>query len=48
LRDPGRRAAFGEAGRAYALENFSVERMVSEIDAVYDRLLLAKRVQRTQ
>jgi glycosyltransferase involved in cell wall biosynthesis len=44
LRDPGRRTAFGEAGRAYAVEYFNVERMVTQIDAVYDRLLLAKRL----
>lgn len=44
LRDPERRTAFGEAGRAYAVENFNVERMVTKIDAVYERLLLAKRL----
>jgi glycosyltransferase involved in cell wall biosynthesis len=44
LRDPERSRAFGEAGRAYAVENFSVERMVTRIDAVYDRLLVAKRL----
>lgn len=44
LRDPDRRRAFGAAGRAFAVENFGVERMVSRIDAVYGRLLEAKRL----
>ncbi len=46
LRDPERRRAFGAAGRAFAIENFGVERMVRRIDAVYGRLLEAKRVVR--
>ena len=39
LRDPGRRTAFGQAGRAFAAEHFSVERMVSRINALYFTLL---------
>ena len=39
LRDPGRRQAFGEAGRAFAAEHFSVERMVVRINALYLDLL---------
>jgi glycosyltransferase involved in cell wall biosynthesis len=39
LRDAGRRHAFGEAGRAFAAEHFSVERMVERISAVYLELL---------
>ena len=35
LRDPQRRHAFGEAGRAFAAEHFSVERMVERIAGVY-------------
>jgi glycosyltransferase involved in cell wall biosynthesis len=44
LLDPARRAAFGAAGRAFAIENFGVERMVSRIDGVYRRLLETKRI----
>ena len=39
LRDPERRHALGEAGRAFAAEHFSVERMVERINAVYFELL---------
>jgi glycosyltransferase involved in cell wall biosynthesis len=39
LRDPERRRAFGEAGRAFAAEHFSVERMVERVNAVYLELL---------
>lgn len=39
LRDPERCRAFGEAGRAFAREHFSVERMVERISAVYVELL---------
>jgi glycosyltransferase involved in cell wall biosynthesis len=42
VHDPDRRRAFGAAGRAFAVENFGVERMVSRIDALYGRLLEAK------
>lgn len=35
LRDPARCRAFGEAGRAFATEHFSVERMVDQISAIY-------------
>jgi UDP-GlcNAc:undecaprenyl-phosphate GlcNAc-1-phosphate transferase len=35
LRDPERRHAYGEAGRAFAAEHFSVERMVEQINALY-------------
>src|SRR5687768_1930107 len=42
LLDPGRRHAFGTAGRAFAVENFGVERMILRIDAVYGRLIAAK------
>ncbi len=35
LRDPEKRRAFGEVGRAFASEHFSVERMVERINAVY-------------
>ena len=39
LRDPDRCHAFGEAGRTFAAEHFSVERMVERINAVYLDLL---------
>lgn len=39
LRDPERRRAFGEAGRAVAVAHFSVERMVEHINALYLELL---------
>jgi glycosyltransferase involved in cell wall biosynthesis len=42
LRDPDRRARFGAAGRAFAVANFGVDRMVARIDEVYERLLTAK------
>lgn len=42
LRDPERRREFGAAGRTFAVENFDVDRMVSRIDATYERLLFAK------
>jgi UDP-GlcNAc:undecaprenyl-phosphate GlcNAc-1-phosphate transferase len=38
LRDPGRRQAFGEAGRLFAAEHFSVERMVERISDLYIQL----------
>lgn len=42
LRDPSRREAMGEAGRAFAARNFSVERMVARINEQYERLLAAR------
>jgi len=39
LRDPERRRAYGEAGRAFAAEHFSVERMVERINGLYLELL---------
>jgi len=42
LRDPERRRAFGEAGRAFVAERFAVERMVERINAVYLELLTRK------
>ncbi|MDA1184520.1 MAG: glycosyltransferase [Acidobacteria bacterium] len=39
LRDPGRRREFGEVGRAFATEHFSVETMVKRVNAVYLQLL---------
>jgi glycosyltransferase involved in cell wall biosynthesis len=39
LRDPERRRAFGEAGRAFAAMHFSVEQMVERVNAVYLDLL---------
>ena len=38
LRDRERRQAFGEAGRAFAAEYFSVERMVERIGDLYVEL----------
>jgi glycosyltransferase involved in cell wall biosynthesis len=38
-RDAELRARFGQAGREYIRENFSVEKMVDEIYALYQRLL---------
>ncbi len=35
LRQPERRQAFGEAGRAHASEHFAVEQMVERVNAVY-------------
>ncbi len=39
LADPGRRARYGEAGRAFAAANFGLPTMVARINALYDRLL---------
>jgi glycosyltransferase involved in cell wall biosynthesis len=39
LRDPARRAAMADASRARHAERFTVERMVAETAAVYDRVL---------
>jgi glycosyltransferase involved in cell wall biosynthesis len=39
LRDPERRLRFGEAGRAFAAEHFSVEQMVERVSGVYLDLL---------
>lgn len=39
LRDPERRAGMGAAGRARVVERFSVERMVTEYQDLYDELL---------
>ena len=46
LRDPERRHAFGEAGRAFATEHFSVGRMVERINGVYMALLRTPRTKR--
>jgi len=42
LRDPARRRAFGEAGRAFAAEHFSVERMVDRINTLYLELVASR------
>jgi glycosyltransferase involved in cell wall biosynthesis len=42
LADPVRAARMGEAGRMFASENFSVERMVRRINEVYRELLRAQ------
>jgi glycosyltransferase involved in cell wall biosynthesis len=42
LRDPGRRQAFGEAGRSFAAEHFSVEGMVERINELYFDLVQAR------
>ena len=47
LRDPERRRALGEAGRAFASENFSVERMVERVNALYLELV-AQHADRTR
>ena len=41
-RDPALRARLGEAGRANALERYSVERLVDDVDRLYRSLLAAK------
>jgi glycosyltransferase involved in cell wall biosynthesis len=38
-RDPGLRIRFAETGRRFVRENFSEEKMVDEIYALYQRLL---------
>lgn len=43
LADPATRTKFGEAGRAFAAANFSVEHMVSRINGVYERLRTEQR-----
>ncbi len=40
--DPALRARFGEAGRARALERYSVARLVDDVDRLYRSLLAAK------
>jgi glycosyltransferase involved in cell wall biosynthesis len=42
LRAPGKRAEFGEVGRAFAAEHFGVETMVQRIGDVYRQLLAAR------
>ncbi len=42
LRDPERRRAFGEAGRAVATANFRLEQMVERINGVYYQLLASR------
>jgi glycosyltransferase involved in cell wall biosynthesis len=39
LDDPATRASFGERGRQHCLANFSVERLVEDLDGLYRRLL---------
>jgi UDP-GlcNAc:undecaprenyl-phosphate GlcNAc-1-phosphate transferase len=43
LRDPERRRTLGDAGRAFAAEHFSVERMVDRISEVYCQLVSRSR-----
>jgi glycosyltransferase involved in cell wall biosynthesis len=38
-RDPERRFAMGEAGRQRMLERYAVDRLVSDVDALYRELL---------
>lgn len=42
LRDPGLRQRMGQAGRERVREQFSVEKMVKEIEGLYQRLLAEK------
>jgi glycosyltransferase involved in cell wall biosynthesis len=42
LDDPARRAAMAALGRAFVAREFPVEQMVARIDALYERLLLAR------
>jgi len=44
LDDPARRAAMAAHGRAFVAREFPVEQMVARIDALYERLLLARRL----
>jgi glycosyltransferase involved in cell wall biosynthesis len=44
LRDPARAQQLAEAGRRRA-QDFSVQKMVADIDALYQELLAQKRVQ---
>lgn len=44
LQDPERAARMGEAGRAVAQERYSLERLVADMDALYQQLLRAKGV----
>lgn len=46
LRDPGRRAALGAEGRLRAEREFSVERMVGRVTALYETLLATHRAGR--
>jgi glycosyltransferase involved in cell wall biosynthesis len=39
LRDPGLMRRFGERGREFVAQNFSFERLVREVDALYTDLL---------
>jgi glycosyltransferase involved in cell wall biosynthesis len=41
-RDPELRERFGSAGRASALERYSVERLVDDVDRLYRALLVGK------
>ena len=48
LRDPVRRDAFGEAGRAFASDNYSLERMIQRINSVYVDLVRQRLGGRTE
>jgi glycosyltransferase involved in cell wall biosynthesis len=43
LSDPDRREAMGEAGRRRATETFSLERMVAEMESMYESLMRGER-----
>ena len=39
LADPGKGRSMGEAGRRRATEQFSMDRMIGEVEAMYESLL---------
>jgi glycosyltransferase involved in cell wall biosynthesis len=43
LADPEARRRMGEAGRLFALSRFSIDRLLSDLDAVYRELLPSRR-----
>jgi glycosyltransferase involved in cell wall biosynthesis len=44
LRDDGRREAMGRRGRQIALETFSLQKQLEKTEALYERLMNARRV----
>ncbi len=38
VQDPGRRVRMGQAGKVFALENFSKERLAQDTEALYRKL----------
>jgi glycosyltransferase involved in cell wall biosynthesis len=44
IADPARAAAYGQAGRARAVQNYAIERTVDRLQRLYDDILASRRV----